>query len=177
VKGRQWARGSSDPENLVVWASCSVSCNPADEAVRTVVGWSDWEFGYGTDGGLGGLVTRSVLDRAEEDDWNYENSPINFELEDRFGEGTSLWDLDGEPGDDLLIFENGFGDGAFPMARGLDADRNTVSLVLWDNRYPWRLAIPDGTPPPTVTDREREFQECRDGERTIGPDGSCPSDL
>jgi hypothetical protein len=51
-----------------------------------------------------------------------------------------------------------------------------VSLFIFDFRYPWRLTIPDGIPPPNVTAREQEYIECREGTREILPDGTCPSD-
>lgn len=148
-----------------------------DDSDGTVERWADWEYAYGTDGGMGGVVTRSVLERATEENWDVDGSPISEEVLDRLDEDTLVWDLDGIPGDDLLIYGNGFGDGAFPMARGFDAGGRLVSLVLWDDRYPWRLAVPDGLPPPIVTDREREFEECIDGRRQVAPDGSCPTDL
>ena len=62
------------------------------------------------------------------------------------------------------------------MARGVDASGQVVSLYIFDVRYPWRLAIPDGTPPPDVTLREQEYIECLDGTRDVLPNGECPTD-
>lgn len=148
----------------------------ADIPGRVVERWGDWEFAYGTDGGLGGLVTQSLIGIAREKEWDVDTQPITFEdvpdSSDYF-----FADMDGIPGDDYLTFSNGFGDGGFPMAKGYDEAGDIVALVVWDNRYPWRLAVPDGTPPATVTAREAEFQRCIDDLTLVELDGSCPTTL
>ena len=79
---------------------------------------------------------------------------------------VALGPSEGAP-DDLVVFANGYGDGGFPMSRGVDADGRTVSLVIWDTSFPWRLAVPDGIPPPDVSRIEDQLQECLDGQRDL----------
>ena len=49
------------------------------------------------------------------------------------------------------------------MSRGLGADGVLVGLVVWDSRLPWRLGVPDGTPPLDVTTREDGYLDCMSG--------------
>jgi len=51
-----------------------------------------------------------------------------------------------------------------------------VSLVIWRTDHPWRLAFPEGTPPPDITEREDQLQECLDGERGVDEHGWCVAD-
>ncbi len=133
-----------------------------------VAAWGDVEFGYGTDGGVGGIITESAINSAK----NYNGDsfvPADYELD------IERFDVDGIAGDDTIVFSNGAGDGGFPMVRGFDREGVVVSLVVFDTgRYPWRLMFP-GTPPPTdVTEMELALAECLAGERTVtvwkGPD-------
>ena len=140
--------------------------------------WLAFEFAYGTDGGMGGVVSGSLVGIEPIPDPPDELTSLDFDTPFYRGEvDLEQWDLDGTPGNDLLRFSNGFGDGGFPMIRGIDRDDRLVSLIIWDTRFPWRLAVPDGQPPPDVSDREEELLECLGGRRDPGPDGSCPSDL
>ena len=135
--------------------------------------WGAFETAYGTDGGQGGAI--SVAAAA----W-LEANPLETELMDEpgtFENPVTFRDVDPEPGLDMLIFANGFGDGAFPMSRGFDASGNLVSLVVFDERrVPWRLIVPDGIAPPDVTDRIDAIAECIAGERTVLADGTCAFD-
>ena len=85
-------------------------------------------------------------------------------------------DWDGIPGDESFIFANGTGDGGFPIAPGFNADDRLVSLIVWDPRQPWRLAVTDGTPPPDVTGREEQLLGCMEGTHPIDNYGSCVHD-
>lgn len=136
--------------------------------------WENWEYGYGTDGGVGGFTTGTVIAEAQ----RRGDASLSEKLMDMTSEmdDAALVDLDGDDGADSMIFYNGFGDGAFPMARGLDASGEVVSLYIFDLRYPWRLAIPEGIPPPNVTAREQEYIECQEGTREVLPDGNCAAD-
>lgn len=142
---------------------------------RSVERWGNLEFAYGTDGGLGGLVTQRLVDVAHQHAWDMDTQPITFEDDDY--SDYFFADMDRIPGDDYLTFANGFGDGAFPMAKGYDEAGDVVALVVWDIRYPWRLAVPDGTPPADVTAREQEIQRCIDDPSLVELDGSCPTAL
>lgn len=147
--------------------------------------WTPFEYAYGTDGGLGGITTPVILDGAA----------VVAELEDGdsfLGEwwagsdpdyylGAHATD-DGTP--DVFVYFNGFGDGAFPLSRGLSAGGDVVAVVLPTLTYPWRLMVPDGVPPDDVTRAEDELAECLTGKRTVivhrSDDGSeylaCSSD-
>ncbi len=136
-----------------------------DRPGSIVTAWQPLEYAYGTDGGMGAIVSQSTIDAAilaqPVDDWYIGAEPD-------WGQDTYLFDLDGRPGNDLLAFSNGYGDGAFPMTRGLDLDGRLASLVIFDmGRNPWRRAFPIGTPPPDVIEREEELIECLAGERPV----------
>ena len=135
--------------------------------------WGAFETAYGTDGGQGGAISAATAE------W-LEANPLETELMDEpgtFENPVTFRDVDPEPGMDLLIFANGFGDGAFPMSRGFDESGNLVSLVVFDERrVPWRLIVPDGIAPPDVTDRIDAIAECIAGERTVLADGTCAYD-
>jgi hypothetical protein len=132
-----------------------------------VAHWGRFRSAYRTDGGVGGVTSGAVVARAKGlgiDDWD--------EPDIDSGKEVYVLDLDGEPGDDSVIFSNGFGDGSFPMSEGRDAAGRLVSLMIWHTRYPWRLAVPDGTPPPDVHERELELQACIAGLRPIQVNGT-----
>lgn len=121
-----------------------------------VAAWQPFEPAYATDGGMGGVAGGSVRPGAGE--------PLVVVPED---DDVAAGDGDGRPGDDLVVFGNGFGDGTFPMSRGLDAEGRTVALLVWDTGFPWRLAVPDGTPPRDVVAREDQLAACLAGTRGL----------
>lgn len=96
--------------------------------------WEPFEYAYGTDGGVGGVTAQSVIDAAaadsHRDTYFIPEADIDFEAQ------VSVHDVDGVPGDDAVIFANGYGDGGFPMSRGLDDDGRLVSVAIVDTRYP-----------------------------------------
>lgn len=126
----------------------------------TVVRWRSFELAYGTDGGMGAVMTQDGHDRFGQVDGDAVIADLGASEAVALGPG-------GGAADDIVAFANGYGDGGFPMSRGVDADGRVVSLVIWDTTYPWRLAIPDGIPPPDVTRAEDQLQECLDGERDL----------
>ncbi len=149
---------------------------PESEVAR----WGEFEIAYSTDGGVGGVTTMSVIERAgnEEDDEDGFN-PVGREVMEGWDfEQTDVFagDLDGIDGNDTIVFQNGYGDGTFPLARGYDSAGDLVAIMIWDTRYPWRLAVPDGDPPPDVTEREDQLVECIDGTREVLGDGTCRFD-
>lgn len=127
----------------------------------TVVAWDDVEFGYGTDGGQGGIISNTLIEAAAG-----HNSDDYF-IETTFEDEIEIHDLDGSPGNDAIVFSNGWGDGGFPMVRGRDANGDVVAFVVFDFRYPWRLMFPDVPPPADITVRENELAECLAGERDV----------
>lgn len=137
--------------------------------------WLDLEFAYGTDGGVGAFTTGTIMfEAARRGDESL--SELAMTLANEGFPGPVLMDLDGVDGIDSAYFNNGWGDGAFPMSRGIDASGDTVALYIFDLRYPWRLMVPDGRPPPNVTAREQEYIECLEGTREVRADGQCPAD-
>lgn len=56
---------------------------------------------------------------------------------------------------------------------GYAADGTVASALMFDTHFPWRLAIFDGTPPASVTEREDEFLECMAGVRPISGNAFC----
>jgi hypothetical protein len=117
-------------------------------ASDSTVEWGPFEHAYGTDGGVGAVTSQAVIGVAS-------TPPARDSFIEDVDHGATyqLFDLDGAPGVDSMIFSNGFGDGGFPLSRGYDEAGEMVAVMIWDNRFPWRLAVPDGTPPPDVTER------------------------
>ena len=155
----------------IVWAKHTYKGKPGESSVGVLVKvpgadavarWGRFEDAYGTDGGQGGILSQAVIDRASSLGFKRWKAPdLDFEAE------LSAFDFDGVPGLDSLIFDNGYGDGGFPMSRGFDAKGGLVAVMVWSPTYPWRLAVPYGKPPPDVTQRENEIQACIDGTRPI----------
>jgi hypothetical protein len=73
-----------------------------------------------------------------------------------------LNDADEDNKFDTLVFSNGFGDGGFPLSRGLDSEGELVAIVITSQMLPWRLTVPDGVPPPEVTAEEDRIATCPD---------------
>lgn len=150
------------------WESVlGVWIGPADAPVAH---WDNFEFAYGTDGGVGGIVAQSAADLAglqpDLDMW-VPDEKIDY------GANTQLFDTDGVDGPDTLVFSNGWGDGGFPMSRGRDAAGEVVAVLIWRTDHPWRLAVPNGTPPEDVSLREQEVLDCFQGQREVHPSGYC----
>ncbi len=156
--------GEAFDQVLGVWVG------PSDAEVAA---WDDFEYAYGTDGGVGGLIPATVVDLAA--DLGDDEFWIDDEDYD-YGSEYHLADLDGVPGDETFVFSNGFGDGGYPLSRGRNADDEVVVVVIWRTDLPWRVAIPNGRPPLSVTAREDELIECMTGEREISPSGYCRAD-
>lgn len=180
-----------DTEDLLLVAHWGVYSLPDGERVRAALGieirvpgstvetWGTTEYGFSTDGGVGGVVTvrATDLDEGNRDsfipyeDIDYESSLQIFDVVD--GEGT-----------DAVIFSLG-GDGSYPLVRGYDADGVMVAAMVFDGIYPWRLMIPEGRPPPDISAIEEQYAECMRGERdvvlsdpygVVGSDGYCDID-
>lgn len=139
----------------------------------TVAEWGPFEHGYGTDGGLGAIVAWSVVESPQMKEGPYGEYLTGFTGERNW----QIEDLDTSPGLDSILFRNGYGDGGFPLVRGLDEAGRNVSLMVWQPRHPWRLMIDDGAPPPDVERRERELDECLRGVRGIDSYGECTHDV
>lgn len=135
-----------------------------------VAEWGRFDEAYSASGGLGGVISRTAFDWAR-----FNLSPGDTLLpagptEDR---PFVLADVAGETGRDVLIFDTGEDTDDFVYADGFDEDGRLVAIMIWDGRFPWRLAVPDGTPPPDVTEREDELIDCIEGRRTIDRWGRC----
>jgi hypothetical protein len=121
--------------------------------------------GYVTDGGVGGITTPewAAADKGEQNEVSqlYERELVD-KARQRF-----VADVDGHDGTDSLVFSNGYGDGYFPAVAGYDAAGRRLEIVLWSIATPWRLAFPEGTPPPQVTQRGNELADCLAGKRRV----------
>jgi hypothetical protein len=141
----------------------------------TVARWSAFEAAYGTDGGAGGLTSKVPI-----------GAPGWQKMADLFGGGSLrkmryltdhgalldkhspretyyalvINDADENGQFDTIQFNNGYGDGAYPLARGLDADGRLVAVAITSQIVPWRLAVTEGTPPPDVTREEDRIAKC-----------------
>jgi hypothetical protein len=139
------------------------------ERRTSVVRWHQLQrVAYGTDAGMGAITTPEWAALPKGLD-----NPLS-RLFDRYlkdGHRLSIVaDVDGRPGSDTVLFDNGFGDGGFPSIAGYDARGRRAAIVLWTIVAPWRLAFPAGRPPSQVTRRENALADCLAGRRTI--DGS-----
>lgn len=172
-------RTITDLDIHVIWQK---PAGPDDEPVESILGirvggrdeevtsWGRFKDGYTTESGLGGVISRTSFEFGR--DLLEPDQPV---LEEGLIEGRLflLADLTGEPGRDLFLFENGSGRGSYSYAEGFDDDGRLVAIMIWHGRYPWRLAVLEGEPPPDVTEREAELQACIDGRRTIDRWGRC----
>lgn len=183
-------RASGDFDLRVVWerrqvdepAADSETADPSyEESIlgvfvgmqgRTVQRWGSFANAYESSSGLGGITTRSVLDWAES---NAEPATPLIDGEFIDGRPFILDDLDTEPGRDIMLFDHGVGriTRDFVYTRGFDEDDRLVAIMVWDQRFPWRLAVSQGTPPPDVTEREDELLDCIEGRRLIDRWGRC----
>ena len=135
-----------------------------------VARWSRFEAAYETDDGLGAVTSRAVLEWADEN-LEFGEPLLKSELpQDR---AYLLADFDGQPGQDFFLFDNGGGEGSYRLTEGFDDEDQLVAVMLWHARYPWRLAVPTGSPPPDVVEREQELLDCIDGRRLIDKWGRC----
>ena len=124
-----------------------------------VVRWRQLDrVAYGTDGGLGGITTV---------EWAAKEKSLDSEVQRRWeeelidkGRQSVAIDADGVDGIDTIAFANGFGDGGFPSIAGYDAQGRRSAIVLWTIVAPWRLAFPEGEPPPQVTTQEKALAAC-----------------
>ena len=139
---------------------------------RTVARWGRFATAYESSNGLGGITTRSVLDWAGR---NLEPDQPLIDGDFIDGRPFILGDLDTEPGRDIVFFDHGVGRGLreFVYTRGFDEDDRLVAIMIWDQRFPWRLAVSQGSPPPDVTEREDELIDCIEGRRLIDKWGRC----
>jgi hypothetical protein len=142
------------------------------ERPTRVVRWRQLQrVAYGTDAGLGGVTTVEWAKRPKELD----NSLSRLYQRKLVHEGRR-WlaaDVDGVPGVDTVLFDNGFGDGGFPSIAGYDAAGRRAQIVLWTIAAPWRLAFPEGALPAHVTARERALAACLAGTRTVDGGARC----
>lgn len=136
----------------------------------TVTRWGPFEPAYDSNDGLGAVIGRAALQWADE---NLEFGEPLLADELPGDRPYQLVDLDGEPGFDLFLFDNGSGSGAQALAEGFNSDDELVAIMLWHPRYPWRLAVPDGSPPPDIVEREEELIDCIEGRRLIDRWGRC----
>lgn len=150
-----------------------------DRPSTTVERWGPLESGYGTDGGVGAITSGAVLAEAHrrgDTSLSHTLQTLTDAVLDSPTADLLVTDLLGSDRMDTIYFQNGRGDGGFPMTRGFDSDDRVVAVYVFDLRYPFRLAIPDGTPPTDITERENQFIECMEGHRPVLQDGSCPTD-
>ncbi len=132
-----------------------------------VARWGRFEPAYTTTEGLGAVTSRAVLaSAAGNDDALVEEKPVP----DR---PFVLADLDDRPGNDLFLFSSGDDEGPVVAAEGFDAAEKLVAVMLWHPRYPWRLAVRTGSPPPDVVEREQQLLDCIEGRRLIDRWGRC----
>ena len=153
------AGGSYELE--AVWFRESARRSLAGLVIRVssgdVVRWDRFSPAYGTDGGMGAVLSMSATAAS--------SRLRRQELLDRVVEGEEVV-VDA----DVVVFGNGYGDGSFPMTRGYAATGALARVVIWHLTVPWRGAFGDAAAaPPDVTEREDELVRCLAG--GPAPDG------
>lgn len=136
----------------------------------TVSRWARFEPAYDSADGLGAVISRAALEWADDNIEFGEPLLVDPLPDDR---PYRLVDVDGEQGFDLFLFDNGGEPGAQVLTEGFDADDRLVAIMLWHRRHPWRLAVPEGSPPPDIVEREEELMDCIEGRRLIDRWGRC----
>jgi hypothetical protein len=127
-----------------------------------IVRWKELQpQAYGTDAGIGGITTAEWAALPDDERQPYGRALGEWQSE------SAAFDIDGHPGTDTIGFRNGLGDGGFPSAAGYDASGARAAIAIWSVVVPWRLAFPDGKPPPQVTQRENQFAACLAGRRKL----------
>ena len=164
-----------ESDQAIVESVLGVMVAPVDIEVAR---WGEFVTAYETDEGLGGITTRSVIDWVET---NLEPGEPLVTEEFPDGEPYLVDDIDGEPGRDVFLFDHlpsvevqsERTDNRYVYTRGFDEDDRLVALMIWDQRFPWRLAVPEGEPPPDISEREDELVDCIEGRRLIDKWGRC----
>lgn len=167
--------GSSDWDVSIVPFNGGATVFRLQKPNTLVEQWSAFESAYGTDGGLGGVTSSVPL-----------GAPGWANMTSIFGGGMLpkvrvvlttgeildevpakeeyfslvMNDADEDQLFDTIVFSNGYGDGGFPLSRGLDSEGETVAIVISSQMLPWRLTVPDGSPPPDVTAEEIRIATC-----------------
>jgi hypothetical protein len=167
--------GSSDWDVSIIPFNGGATVLRLQKPNTLVEQWSAFESAYGTDGGLGGVTSSVPL-----------GAPGWANMTSIFGGGTLpkvkvvlttgevldavpakeeyfslvMNDADEDQQFDTIVFSNGYGDGGFPLSRGLDSAGETVAIVISSQMLPWRLTVPDGSPPPDVRAEENRIATC-----------------
>ncbi len=88
-----------------------------------------------------------------------------------------IGDHDERTGDDTVL-AFGSENADYKLFIGYTDDDFVASVMAFDDYFPWRIAVLDGTPPSEITSREDELSECMNGVRPINHYGYCmPGDL
>ncbi len=137
--------------------------------------WGPFQYAYGTDGGMGAVWTESAAYDITPEEWPDGRPPVAQTALDRLiaGESWVLTDADGDGDDDGLLFDNGWGDGGFPMSTGVDAQGRVVAVAIWHQWVPWRLGLPVGVPPADVRRAEEAIARCLAEGTQPMDDGTC----
>ncbi len=136
----------------------------------TVVRWGAMEPAYDSPRGIGAFTGRAVLNWANRNlDIGNPLVPEQLPVDEPF----QLIEVDDVEGADVFLFDNGAGPGPAMLVEGFDEDDRLVALLLWDPRYPWRLAMTEGEPPADIVEREDELIDCIEGRRLVDRWGRC----
>ncbi len=140
----------------------------------TVHRWSAFEDGYLTDGGMGGVWVQDAVGVSDGSQEHGGHPLADAPLQRLFGGADwDLTDTDDDAAAEGLLFGNGSGDGVFPAVRGFDAGGRVVAVAIWHLWLPWRVGVPEGTPPPDVTAHEDAIAACLARGGSVRVDDTC----
>lgn len=163
------ATGGEVPEGADDGAEAVLGVLLADPEA-TIARWGPFEAAYDSRGGVGAFTSRSVINWAGR---NLTADQAMVETPLTAGLPLRLVEVDDVEGPDVFVFDNGAGGGPAVLSEGFDENDQLVAMMLWDPRYPWRLAVADGEPPADVTEREDELIDCIEGRRLVDRWGRC----
>lgn len=145
------------------------------ERAGAVTDWRAFEpASYGTDAGTGGITTPEWTPRVPADEGSNQLFQwLDGSVSSPGDDDLTVMDLDGVPGNDTIVFANGWGDGGFPGIAGYDRAGRRVAILIWNVIVPWRLAGLEGTPPIEVTRRERVLARCLAGQVSVPGASGC----
>lgn len=152
-----------------------------DRPGSTVVEWREREQAFVGLSGIGVITVEPAVEGAIESFKAEEPAPLDPPTDD---EPLLIADLDDRPGRETVVLDlaaapsatrPAFGRGGprHLVSVGFDEDGVAASIVIAADSLPWRIVVPDGTPPPDVTEREDQLIACIEGRRLVDKWGHC----
>ena len=128
-----------------------------------VVAWDEFEPFYAYESFVT-LVASSNFPVVDHDDLDVILEPLWD------GDAQVSADVDGKPGDELTVLTQSDTTG---RVVGRNDAGDIVSIIIWGDWIEWRAFGFEGTPPPSVLERENDLRACLAGDREVDLTGRC----